>query len=236
MSQIGSIVNTGFFGLFTPDNPAAPSEGTPTATIHIGVIPQTDDLAQLVEEDQDTSIWADYVIRNRFEKDKHIYMMPISSPDGFSPNQQQASPGGSLVNTQTAQFAAFVQLASPTLLWIADWTAARFKIPPNIPDPNVRDQRWVLMDEHLEPGIITTGPDGVTALYRISGTYVYGCLAPSSNTVNDIAFGRPPWLLDNFNRAVPTSLFQSALIDFDFNQFATGVGLTIPPFGIGGGV
>lgn len=149
------------------------------------------------------SVWADYVINNRYEEDKHTYMMGVTSPTGF---QQGSS------NNTTNATVSFVQLASPTLLWIADWTVARFNEKPKIPNYDIGGG-WVLLDKHIEPGMLTVSADGATVLYRISGTYFFGHKNPSSKIQNDINFSRPPWLDDFVDRTVPDTMFEFNLID-----------------------
>ena len=130
----------------------------PLADIVIGQVKQFDNEG---EYDPPTDgIFDDYVVINRFEKDRQIYALGVTSPSGFN--------GASV---------AFVQLASPTLLWIADWTAQKTGAQPEVPDPEAVDLTvWMLLDEHVEPRTIELRPDGATPIYRISGTYFYGCL------------------------------------------------------------
>src|SRR5574342_1264186 len=62
-------------------------------------------------------VWTDYHVESRYEADGQIYMMPVTSPDGFQ--------GDSV---------SFVKLAGGTLLWFADWTAEKAGEKPSIPD------------------------------------------------------------------------------------------------------
>lgn len=151
------------------------------------------------------SVFTDYMVNNRYARDDHIYMLPTTSPSGVS-----ARP-------------AFVQLAQTTVLWLADWTAAKLNEQPEIPNPTLttglthsptaNEQNWVTMDQHLEPANIGIGPDGVTPLYRISGTYVYGCVAPSTLLVNDISFGRNPWIPQgSVSQSMPSSKLYPEII------------------------
>jgi len=153
------------------------------------------------------SVFTDYEIHNRYESDKHIYMMGITSPGGFQ--------GASV---------AFCQLASPTLLWMSDWTACKTQGPPESPDPTPIDPNWILMDVHYEPAMINIMADGVTPIYRISGTYVYGHRNPSPLTIQNIAFSRPPWLQDSFSRTMPANLLQQDIINIQGAAGAPGAG------------
>ncbi len=152
-----------------------------------------------VEADDTPTIWTDEIINNRYEQDGHTYMMGITSPDGFQGNK-----------------AAFCQLASPTLLWISDWSFARFGAQPIIPDPTPADPNWVLLDVIPETAIIKIAGDGNTPLYRISGTYVYGCKNPPANVFEKVVYGRAPWLSDTLpnGRNQPTALLRQNLINF----------------------
>lgn len=178
---------------YTTTNPTIGGEYGPEAKIDVGPISFDDSSAKYQEVGGDGT-FADYHVVNRYEKDRHTYMMGVTSPNGFR--------GASV---------AFVQLASPTLVWVADWTACKAGAKPNIPDPTPADGDWVLLDDWWEPHMVTVAPDGVTPIYRISGTYIYGKLNPQSSTIDDISFPRPPWLQDSFSRNVEQGLLQQGL-------------------------
>ena len=108
----------------------------------------------------------DYEIRSHYESDKHRYQMGITSPGGFQ--------GASV---------AFVQLASPTLLLVVDWTAGQVGAKPKIPPAESLDSNWILLDEIHYLGMVNVTPDGASSYYRESGTYVYGCRNPASNVL-----------------------------------------------------
>src|SRR5690242_2432545 len=105
-----------------------PVASTPSAVITVGPLSANQPGTAKYAGEKDTQN-ADYIINNRYESDKHIYMAGITSPGGFSGNS-----------------VSFFRLSSPTLLWICDWTAASWNKPPLSPDPNVNDPNWVLMD------------------------------------------------------------------------------------------
>ena len=184
-----------------PDNPQTPYLRGPNANIIQGVINFGGRDTLIDDPDEgDLSIYTDYMITNRYEFDKHVYMLGITSPTGFEGDS-----------------AAFVQLAAPTLLWIADWTAARFNKQPDIPSSSLlinssQGVHWTLLDEHIEPVMLTIGADATTPLYRISGTYVYGCRNPNPLLVRNIRFPRPPWLKDIPNRNMPLDYLETNLI------------------------
>lgn len=141
-------------------------------------------------------VWVDYAVTSRYERAGKRYMLGVTSPAGY--------------NGDTA---AFVQLAKPTLLWVAQWTAARFGVQPVAPAKDLGDSRWVFLDEHLEAPHVTVAGDGVTPFYRISGLYVYGCKRPSDALIKDVEFPRPPWLEDAFDRTYPESLLEKNLLE-----------------------
>lgn len=168
--------------------------GPPPAVVTVGEV-QFDPLpTNLIASD--AGIFSDCQVINHFEKDRHLYMMGLTSPGGFN--------GASV---------GFAQLASPTLLWIADWTVERQGSQPTFPDPTPYDSTWVLLYDLYEPGQVNVAADGVTPIYRISGTYIYGKTNPSTVTINDINYGRPPWLLDVYDRNVTTTSLQQSLIN-----------------------
>ncbi len=125
------------------------------ATVVTGDVPF--DGSQPVSKDGDGAPYADCTSVNRYDVDKQIFMLPVSSPDGF--------------NGDTA---AFVQLAAPTEIWMHDWTVARLEGRPNVPDPTPEDPNWVFLRATPELHVIGLAPGSESPLYRISGTYVYG--------------------------------------------------------------
>jgi hypothetical protein len=178
-----------------PPGPLFPPVGT---FIKFGTITPDNVNGQFAELDQDgqPSPFTDYIVRNRFESDKHVYMMGVTSPGGLN-----------------GQAAAFVQFSVPTLLWIADWTCARWLNKPIIQDVNLPDTDWVLLDEHYEPGQLMMAPDGNSPFFRISGTFVYGKKNPSSATINDINFARPPHIKGDIDRTVSSQILQQGIIN-----------------------
>ena len=175
--------------------------GPPPAKVTVAEWNWTDSEALFTKQPDASSqfptIWADYQIRNRYEGDKQIYMMGAASPDGFGTNRDTVS---------------FLQLASQTLLWISDWTAARFNTPPNIPDPDPQNDEWVLLNVHYETANLTVPTDGQSPYYRISGTYYYGHKRPPSGITPAMCFPRPPWLSDTPSRFIDsTTIFEKFL-------------------------
>jgi len=181
-------------------NPPVGTEGPPIpVTISVGPVGTggTQDAFLPTSDTQGLDVWIDYKIVNRLERDQHAYMMGITSPGGFQGNS-----------------VAFVQLAAPTELWIADWTALRLNQQPPPPDPTPLPG-WVLLDTHIETAAVIVGPDGITPMYRISGTYFYGKQNPTAGyggVFNDLCFGRPGFLQDNIDRTIPTSPLAQSII------------------------
>ena len=184
----------------------------PQAQVEVGDVDFEDEAGKSRSSfpDGTTGSFNDYIVNNRFEKDSHRYMAGITSPDGFQGNS-----------------VAFFQLASPTLLWIADWTACRFGNPPIVPDTTPRDSNWILLDDHWEPGMISLGPDGTTPIYRISGTYVYGHKRPNARTHRNVTFSMAPWVdpAAGFTTNVPDITLTQGIIN-------PGASTTLSPPGI----
>ncbi len=160
------------------------------ATINQGnlppyIAPNLTDMSALYNEGLLPSVVTDFHIHNHYERDNHRYMMGISSPGGFN--------GASV---------AFVQLAAPTLLWVADWTGCRFLEKAMIPDPTAVTDDWVLLDSWLEPAQIIIAPNGTTPLFRITGTYVFGNQNPGTAFYSNVTYPVAPW----FNSTGITSL------------------------------
>lgn len=182
----------------TNDNPNAQSETVTAAQIVIGKIGTGGGggTSQFIPSPDKKSILADYEIFNTYEKDQHKYMMGITSPNGFQGNS-----------------VAFVQLAAPTLLWISRWTACQAGSEPPIPDTDVGDSSWILLDEIIEPVMMNCMPDGTNPIYRINGTYVYGNTNPNARTTANTVFPRPPNVKDVFTRTISASLLTQNLIN-----------------------
>lgn len=138
----------------------------------------------------------DFEVRSKYAKDHHRWYAALASNTPFQ-----------------GKSAAVFQLAAPTLLWICEWTALKVSTQPQIPDIAVADQNWVLLDEDYESFKVDVGPDMVTPLYRFSGWYVYGHLAPDAETLHNVRFGIPPYLNNQFDRTMPARLRTRNLID-----------------------
>lgn len=181
-----------------PDTNATNTQASTNAQVLVGLVQPDGTSSKFINK----GTYNDYQITNRYEKDGHIYMMGLTSPGG----------------NPTTGTCAFVQTAIPTLLWISDWTACKWTDQPEIPNPVSYNANWVLLDEHIETAMMAVGSDGVTPLYRCTGTYTYGNVYPNAYLVNDISYGRPPYIEDNIPRNMPTSKLTPNLI----NNFGGG--------------
>lgn len=166
-----------------------PEPNAPFVSVSVGPVEPDDSNAKFSGDPSapDSEVWTDYEVVNRYEKDNRVYMMPIAAPVTSASSQFQDT-------------VAFVQLANPTLLWIADWTCSRWKTHPKIPNPAVGGN-WVLLDEHLEPGSQSLAPDGTSAMFRISGTYFYGNKRPNADLYKDAFYAKPPWMEEIYEPA-----------------------------------
>lgn len=157
------------------------------------------------------SVWEDYEIHSTYSKNFHRYCMGITAP--VRQQRRQGGTGATLGRTQVIPSVSFVQLCNPTLIWKADWTAARYNSKPYIPSAQIGGTDWVLLEECIDPGMITVGPDGATPLYRISGTYVFAHTHPNAKLNKNVEFNIPPWVDVNFfNREVPDEMFKPRII------------------------
>lgn len=183
------------------NNPVKPNDPIPpvgdNTTVTIGEVTPDDQLAQFVSPST-PGIFTDYHIRSKYEKDYHRYAIGVT--------QATASTGAASV--------AAVQLANPTFLWIADWTAAKLGTVPDIPKAQINnDPNWVLLDEHYEKVEIEVAADGQNPLYRITGTYVYSKLNPDPTyAIHDMWFPRRPDVADAFERQLSDANLQAGLI------------------------
>lgn len=178
---------------------AAPDEFTqriaPSATINVAPIPE-DVIRRAMGSDEPDSAFiedgrvasngtldTDYTIKHHYENDYHRFMMGVTA-----------------INNGPA----IVQLAGKTLLWVCDWTAASLGAHPVIPDSvPERIEKWVLLDECYVPVSVVAVTDGITPLYRISGTYIYGCLVPNAKAIRDVVFPVGAWMkASEFERAI----------------------------------
>lgn len=138
---------------------------------------------------------ADYEIHNHYEKDLQTYQMSLGSPD----------PAGE-------SSVGIVRLGSPTLLWIAEWSACRLGDHPLVPDP-APPTGWVLLDANVTFAKVAEGPSGIDFIYRVEGTYVYAKKKPSSGLFTDMSYPLSPWLRDSggFVRKIPLDKLKSLL-------------------------
>lgn len=170
-------------------------ESSPVITISVGEVNFTDTDARVVEEAQANSIIDDYTVFSHYEKDRRTYQIPLSSPGDID---------GDTV--------AFVALSRTTLLWVVDWTVQSSRAKPKAPAKS-SNNRFIWLDEWLEPAQIGLGPDGETPVYRLSGTYFYGCRNPSAELREDISFPLPPWIQDVFSRTMNQGDFIPGVTD-----------------------
>lgn len=185
---------------FTGDNQVVATQGQAplvNAVVTVGDIDFTPTADVKFRQDQGDGIYTDYQIVNRYEDDPNLFMGGVTSPGGFQ--------GASV---------CFVQLAAPTLVWVCDWTACRAGSKPKVPDPTPSDPDWVLLKKSPETPAEMLMPDGVSPLYRISGTYYYGHKDPqAASTFDRMSFPRPPWLQDIDSRTVDDEMLETGLID-----------------------
>lgn len=171
-----------------------PGGATTNATVVIGEITFDGTPANFVDPTPG-AVFTDNMVTNTYESDKHTYMAGVTSPGGFRGNS-----------------AAFFRLANPTLLWVCDWTASRAGIKPQIPDPSPPNADWELLDEVHQPAQMTLMGDGVTPLYRHSGTYYYGHHNPPAQPVSVMSYPRAPWVENGAaDRTVTTDQFNSTI-------------------------
>lgn len=165
----------------------------PEISVSIGNI-EIDYTARYSNDDGfDGGIWTDYMVKNFYEGDEHVYMTGITSPNGFQGKK-----------------AAFFQLAAPTLIWVCRWTACKFNVKPAVPSFAPPNEHWILLDKHLEPVMMGLAGDGVSPLFRLSGTYTYGCDNPDAVK---LSFPKAPWMDDSVDRSIQGSQFQMGISD-----------------------
>ena len=175
----------------------------PSTTIHVGPVLPVDSLGRY-NPSTGHGTWVDYLIMSRYEGDPHVYMMGVTSPNGFVNGTDDA--GNPILDT-----VSFCQLASKTLIWIMDWTASKSHEKPDIPDPTSNDPNWVLLDDWYEPAQEVLDADGQSPLWRISGTYIYGHRRPNAKTILNVNFPRPPWMKDYIDRTISTAVLKPGL-------------------------
>lgn len=180
---------------FTSNNPPSGVMENTVTTLRVGDVTFDDEGAQFVEAEGGV-IFTDYMVINRYEQDEQTYLMPITSPTGFK-----------------GSFAAFCQLACPTLVLCVDWTAMRVGKQPSVPSTELNTPGWVLLSDSTELAKVTYMPDGTTPVYRISGTYVYGQSNPGAGLFDNVVFPKPPYLTDTVDRTMPKSLIEKGIAD-----------------------
>lgn len=180
------------------DNPTVGAEPNPNADIREEVM--TIDSVMLayvpVNENNQSSIFTDYIVNNRYYDNERIYMGGLTSPEGFQ-----------------GQSVGFCQLSNRVALWCCDWTASRYNEMPEIPKRASNDSNWIFLFAAPETNNLLLAADGTTPLYRISGTYYYGCKNPPTEIFDLVIFPKPPWMQDQFDRTVPDSKQEDGIKD-----------------------
>lgn len=197
-------------GPFSENNIVAPPQdgpSAPPATVTVGVVDFGDDNQAKYTDQDSQGVYADYIVNNRYLDEPNVFMGGVTSPNGFQ--------GASV---------SFVQLAAPTLAWECDWTACKVGDKPRIPDEVSKNPDWVFLRKTPETAMVTVAADGVSPLYRISGTYYYGHVDPQAATTWDrMSFPRPPWLLDVDSRTVDKNLLQKNISESGSGSGGSGL-------------
>lgn len=180
----------------TPSAPTGVSSNPPYTDPNL----PTSDSASLYDKGNDQDVITDFRIHSRYERDYHRYLMGVTSTVGF-----------------LGSSAAIVQLAAPTLLWVVDWTGCRFLQKAMLPDPTTVGSVWTLLDAMLEPAAIILAPNGTTPLFRLTGTYVFGCTNPGANFFDNVVYPVVPW----FNSTGISSLRTISVSDLDSTLLST---------------
>lgn len=192
-----------------------PQSDTPFVSVTVGPVQISDANAAINPTPSPDQVWVDYYIMNRYEDNLNRYLIGVTSPDGFTNAQGRRAKS------------AVVQLANSSILWICDWTVAQYNAMPKIPDPDPGDANWILLDRHFEPAMEDLAADGVSVLRRISGTYFYGSLDADAVSLSTMAFPRPPWMQDRFERKLTTQMFERGLSSTSYG-LSTGGGSQNP--------
>lgn len=166
------------------------------AQVVLGKVEATD--MQAIFNNQGNGLFLDYYCENKYEHNLNRYMAGNTSSTKFNGNT-----------------VSFFQLAEPTLMWIADWTTCKAGEVPTVPDPNPpASSDWILLFNSPQLAQKAMTGNGKTALYRVSGTYVYGHKNPG--TVNPLllaTFPKPPWMKDDGSlRTIPASAMAKDII------------------------
>lgn len=177
-----------------------------------------DDLAQ-INVASEFGVWADYRVSSRYVNCPQVYMMPVTSPAGFQ---------GTSV--------AFVQLAAPTTALVVDWTAAQWSAVPTLPNPDLYDSNWVILYKLPQTAMKILAADGVTPLYRVNGTYVYGQKSPAANVYDNVSFPQPPWMEDYSLRTIDPNKLKQGIVDSTYTLRTPGAGGNGRGLGPGGPV
>lgn len=185
------------------------------ASIEISPLEETDSDGKFVEPDDGRITWGPYKIKNRYFKDRHKYALAIASEEGIPESQ----------NTT-----AVVTLARPTLIWVCTWFGEKTYVKPEIPNADISNPLWELLDDIYTLDDVIVGADGTTPIYRIGGTYIYACLRPSAVTINDLQYPRPPWIEDVFSRTVDPEQLTDGLIEIPTNNLRRVGNPANPPF------
>lgn len=181
------------------DDPQTGSQTNITAQITLGDVSATSEDAVYKGAD-DLTIFTDYEIVDKQIWNPQTLMIPVSSPTGFA--------GASV---------AFCQMANPTCLRYVSWSARRCAQQPDVPDPTQVSARWVLLRIITAPAVMEVAADGVTPIYRLAGTYIYGLRNPGNSPLSafqTVQYPNAPYFDDSFatGRNMPASALVPGLI------------------------
>lgn len=162
------VVRTGLGQL--DNQPSGPGTTQP-ALISIQAIPPDEQNALRGEKEKEIGgIYTTYEISDHRHYDFHTIALPVA---------------------KEGEAAAIIRTAAPTLTRRVEWAAVKTGSEPIIPDPQLNDQNWVLLDAKLNPGQVEPGVDGVSLKYQASGLYIY---AAKKHDVAAMRAALPPWV------------------------------------------
>jgi hypothetical protein len=145
-----------------------------------------------------------YDTKIRYYRPAGIMMGAIASPSSTY------TPGGGSTGSPSSDF---FRVSNAQTTVEVTFHGERVNLPVQIPDPNVTNPNYVLLDHEITPSSPTVVADASTPVFACEGRYLFGAVQ-AMKLNEELAMGVMPWLNFNFgNVYIPKSSYITGIID-----------------------
>lgn len=175
----------------TGDNPDSPESDIPPVEIVMTAVIADDENALYDPPEDDVGIYEGYEIRHNVRTKLNKLVIPVGKADSLP---------------------VVFQTACPVQMHTFEWKCTKVGTPPELPDPDLGDSNFELLETEYDDHQTEVYTDGVSMKYVIAGTYVYVARDLKKAV---LATTMPPWVAEsaNPNALLAYSVFVKGIIN-----------------------